>query len=247
MSGVVQGLIGSLSGGPRGQDEYTTPGMHTWVVPTGVTSICVVCVGGGAGTASNVDGTGSSYYGGGGGGLTYKNNISVTPGVGYTVIVGGGGAVAGDGEPSVFTGLGVSMTAGGGRPGTNSYASSGGDVNNRGSCPSYTDVVSSSIYWGSGGGASYTYDETNTVPYPPSGGTAAGSTIVAGISYAASFGPTNPSSASVSLNGGVGAIGAGGAIRNSTPPNGTPQTDAGYSGGVRIIWGAGRSYPNNAA
>lgn len=49
-------------------------GTTTFVVPSGVTSISVVCVGSGGG---------GGYYsgrGGGGGGLRYKNNITVTPG-----------------------------------------------------------------------------------------------------------------------------------------------------------------------
>jgi hypothetical protein len=61
------------------QNLYTStyPGdgsSTTFVVPSGVTSISVVCVGSGGG---------GGYYssrGGGGGGLRYKNNITVTPG-----------------------------------------------------------------------------------------------------------------------------------------------------------------------
>ena len=38
---------------PTGQEEFTTPGSHTWTVPSGVTSVSVVCVGaGGTGSAS---------------------------------------------------------------------------------------------------------------------------------------------------------------------------------------------------
>ena len=246
MSGVLHGVLAAIAGGARGEQVYDIPGTYTWTVPAGVTSICVVCVGGGAGTASNVDGTGSSYHGGGGGGLVYKNSISVTPGTSYTVVVGSGAGPGSNGSASSMSGTGISISAGGGVVGSRSGAVSGGDVNNHGFCPQYTYASGGTIYWGSGGGASYTYDETNTTPYQSSGGIAAGSTIVAGVSYAASFGPNNPFFTSVSLDGGVGAVGAGGAIRNSTPPNGTPQTDVGYAGGVRIIWGAGRSYPNNA-
>jgi len=61
------------------QNLYTStyPGdgsSTTFIVPSGVTSISVVCVGSGGG---------GGYYsgrGGGGGGLRYKNNITVTPG-----------------------------------------------------------------------------------------------------------------------------------------------------------------------
>ena len=57
------------------QSAYTSAGTYSWVAPAGVTSVSVVCVGGGAGS---------------GGGLGYKNNISVTAGNSYTVVVGQG-------------------------------------------------------------------------------------------------------------------------------------------------------------
>lgn len=74
---------------------------YSWTVPTGVTSISVVCVGGGGSGEQNHDGAS-----GGGGGLAYKNNISVTPGGTVSVYVGGGGygtngqTDAPDGQPS---------------------------------------------------------------------------------------------------------------------------------------------------
>ena len=66
---------------------YATPGTYTWVAPTGVTSVCAVCVGGGGAGGSAPNGG----AGGGGGALGYKNNIAVTPGQLYTVVVGAGG------------------------------------------------------------------------------------------------------------------------------------------------------------
>lgn len=84
-----------------GQDAYTTPGTYSWVAPAGVTSVSIVCVGGGGAT---------------GGGLGYKNNYSVTPGTSYTVVVGIGG-VAGDygtnGGDSYFVNTGVVKGGGG--------------------------------------------------------------------------------------------------------------------------------------
>jgi len=69
------------------QNLYTStyPGdgsSTTFIVPSGVTSISVVCVGSGGG---------GGYYsgrGGGGGGLRYKNNITVTPGQSITCRTG---------------------------------------------------------------------------------------------------------------------------------------------------------------
>jgi hypothetical protein len=68
---------------PAGQQEYTVPGVYSWVAPTGITTVSVVCVGGGAG--------GYAGSGGAGGELRYINNVSVTPGQSYEVKVGGGG------------------------------------------------------------------------------------------------------------------------------------------------------------
>jgi hypothetical protein len=53
MSGIMQLIVVAGGGGTiipgGGQQEYTTPGTYTWTVPAEVTSISVVCVGGGGG------------------------------------------------------------------------------------------------------------------------------------------------------------------------------------------------------
>ena len=84
MSGIGLMLLASSSG--IGQQAFTTSGTFTWVVPNGVTSCSVVCVGAGGGGSSN------SAYSGGGGALAYVNNISLTPGESMTVVVGSGGS-----------------------------------------------------------------------------------------------------------------------------------------------------------
>lgn len=49
-----------------GQQAYTTPGTYSWTAPAGVTSVCVVCVGGGGGgtrnTGADVAGNGGDSY-----------------------------------------------------------------------------------------------------------------------------------------------------------------------------------------
>jgi hypothetical protein len=77
---------------PAGQQAYTTAGTYTWVVPSGVTSVSVVCVGGGGGGDTGPGPLYGSGRSGAGGGLAYVNNISVTPGESLTVVVGAGGA-----------------------------------------------------------------------------------------------------------------------------------------------------------
>mgnify|MGYP007000068715 len=43
-------VIGDTS---TGQALYETPGIHYWTCPANVTSVCVVCVGGGGGDPTN--------------------------------------------------------------------------------------------------------------------------------------------------------------------------------------------------
>ena len=64
-------------------NAYTT---YTWTIPDGVTSISVVCVGGGGGGQPEHDGASGC-----GAALAYKNNITVVPGTDISVVVGGGG------------------------------------------------------------------------------------------------------------------------------------------------------------
>ena len=74
-----------------GEEVFTTPGTFNWEVPTGVTSICLVAIGGGA-----AGGNFTQYplgvepgEGGAGGGLVWANDLPVTPGQSLQVIVGG--------------------------------------------------------------------------------------------------------------------------------------------------------------
>jgi hypothetical protein len=103
-----------------GQSSFTTPGTYSWTVPTDVTSINVVTVGGGAGGGYS-RGTGS----GGGGGLAYVNFISVTPGETLTVGVGTGG------KGQNFSGIGSTATNGANsylKRGITSLVESGGGI-----------------------------------------------------------------------------------------------------------------------
>ena len=67
-------------------DTWNAYTNYTWTVPEGVTSISVVCVGGGGGGQPEHDGASGC-----GAGLAYKNNITVVPGTDISVVVGGGG------------------------------------------------------------------------------------------------------------------------------------------------------------
>jgi hypothetical protein len=132
----------SFVGGP-GQQEYTTPGTYSWTVPDGITSVSVVCVGGG--------GSGGTHgTGGGGGGLGWKNNITVIPGQSYTVVVGAGGPPSYEGlsngiagEESYFINPSTVRGAGG----------SGGLLRGPGVAPDYQIAGGvGGTYTGDGGG-----------------------------------------------------------------------------------------------
>ena len=99
---ILMAAAGSAAA-PTGQVAFTTPGTHLWIVPAGVTSVCVVCVGGGALPYLNdpySDG-GDSYvtrgYAGptlchaGGGKCYYQTGGTMNKGPGGLVIVGTGG------------------------------------------------------------------------------------------------------------------------------------------------------------
>lgn len=88
-----------------GEALFVAPGIYSFVVPAGVTTISCVAVGGG----------GSAIQGGGGGGGLRFNTFSVTPGSTIFVTVGGGGVGTNHGGTSS---VGTFITAYGGRGGT---------------------------------------------------------------------------------------------------------------------------------
>lgn len=69
---------------------YADVGTYTWIVPPGVTNICIEAWGGGGNGGSRFgSGSSSTYGGGGGGGGGYGYDcFTVTPGNSYTIIVG---------------------------------------------------------------------------------------------------------------------------------------------------------------
>lgn len=75
----------------KGHPSDTGGAEQDWTVPAGVTSVCILCIGGGAGA----DGGNS----GGGGGLTWINDVPVTPGTTLKVLQGKTGGRNGSGNP----------------------------------------------------------------------------------------------------------------------------------------------------
>ena len=248
--------IASLSG----QQEYTTPGTYSWVAPAGVTSVCVVCVGGGgAGFSSTVN---SNLAGGGGAGLGWKNNIAVTPGQSYTVVVGQGGrqsSVNGsttNAQDSYFiqantnlyaTGKGGgSATAATGGTGGSRFGDGGGNGGN-GAVATGTQIGGGGAggYSGNGGNATNTSDGGN--PAPPGGGGGGGGRNGNGgggvgiYGQGASGGQWGEGGSGGTSGGFFGASGSygGGGSQNRNQFYSNPA-----DGAVRIIWGPGRAFPS---
>jgi ABC-type cobalt transport system substrate-binding protein len=136
-----------------GEQTFTTPGTSNWVAPPGVTSVSVVCVGGGgaSGKGRNVFGAG-----GAGGGLAYKNNITVVPGTSYPVTVGAGGAGFGGEGPYPADAGSLSASNGGNSEVFGTVA--GGGQHGGGSGPDPRDGSNQPV----GGAPSGTYDGGGT-------------------------------------------------------------------------------------
>ena len=248
-----------------GQQAYTTAGTYSWTAPAGVTSVCVVCVGGGS--------SGAFGNGGGGGALAYGNNISVTPGQSYTVVAGAGNVNPGG---QSYFGSAALLYANGGNG--NSGGAGGGTARNGGGNGGNSGGQSCGP-GGGGGGGGYAGNGGNggdgTCPPgtvgdwnwggPSSGGSGgaggggAGSSSVNSVSGEASY--------SGGYGGGVGILGQGtsgaGIPDAFYQANGNPGSggsgasygggsggtgDNGYNpgggGAVRIIWGPGRAFPS---
>jgi len=231
---------------------YTTPGTYSWTAPEGVTSVCVVAIGGGGGDSyfvntSTVRGgapsgsTGGTYTGDGGGnggnaGTAAENSPTYWAGGGG----GGAGGYAGNGGAggNGVSGTGTTHRRGGGGGGTSLFGQ--GTAGTGGTLSGAT---------GSGGGAG-------------GGGGANGVTSAGNPGQGGSSGQAGVTSEGGLYGGGGAGLttskgGAGLGWKNNiavTPGqnytvvvgNSAQGTNEGVSqsGAVRIIWGAGRSFPS---
>lgn len=240
-----------------GQQVFTSSG--TFTVPAGVTSICAVAVGRGKNGAAG-DGYGTPGKGGEGGTLSYTNSISVTPGESLTVTIatstsgstgettlkrsstvllaaraGGqtsgqanvGTSFAGGTAPAPMGGYG---SGGGGAGGYSGAGGDGGSVGGGGSSGSGGSGggggSAPAAFSGGGGGVGLLGAGSNGTAGSGSGGGGGGG----------SGGSSGASGGSGGAGGNYGGGGGGGDIHNAG--------GSGGGGAVRIIWGAGRSYPS---
>jgi hypothetical protein len=255
---------------PFGCATYGTNGTYTFTVPSGVSKISVVCVGGGATGCYQ-----AQSNSGGGGNLSYTNCISVTAGEGLTVVVGNAGLVCkASGQPSsVKRGATILICAAGGIwGGLNPSAPSVGAVKYQGGNSAYCypnrnqdGGTGAAGYAGNGGranqagsggsgGGGYWGNGQPGWPYANGGGGGGGvGLVVQGPSGAAGVyvgcagggggGSGGQPGFTGSNDGGIGGFyGGGGGNGDDCSPG------AGAKGGVRIIYGGtGKSYPTNSA
>ena len=207
------------------QQAYTTPGTYSWTAPAGVTSVSVVCVGGGSWTTERTSG--------GGGGLGWKNNISVTPGSSYAVVVGDKGSSSPGGD-SYFIDTST-VKGGGGNPGGagpgggagGSYAGDGGGNGGAGGGNGGPNGTSYGYESGGGGAGGYTGNGGKGSDYKGDGyGLTPGpsnATAGSGGGGGGGAGTTEQGQAGGGAGGGVGLFGTG--------SNGAAATNRGQGGG----------------
>lgn len=211
---------------PIGQQQWTAAGTYSFVVPPGVFYVHCVVIASGGGGARGAEGDSNESPAGGGGALSYSNGIAVTPGETITVVVPLGGSA------------GSSMSSG-------SAAADAGIK--RGAAWLVMAKGGAGGNWASGIGGAGGAAASGVGDVLWSGGKGQNATnfTYGGWSgrYTANGVPgSNSAGLSASLFGadsgtGLGRGGAGG--RTSASP--------GAVGGIRIMWGAGRSFPGNAA
>ncbi len=198
----------------------------TFIVPAGVTSILVECVGAGGGgsslTANNARG------GGGGGGAFASSVLSVIPGTSYSVVVGSGGLANTSGGSSSF-GSNLVLAAGGtGGVNNNSTAGAGGTIAasiGTTRYPGGNGANGGTTYSGGGGGGAGTTGAGGNAP------TAAAGTFGTGTSL---YGGHGGISVTGSLNGNPGNTYGGGGSGSVTNSN-TSRTGGSGAGGYVII------------
>ena len=261
MSGALQAVFQnqrSFVAAP-GQQAYTTAGSYSWVAPSGVTKVSVVSVGGGG-----LSGfyacfcacpTITTRPGGGGGGLSYTNNISVTPGTSYAVVVGAtNGASSFNSTVTANGGLSGSTTCdlAGGAGGTGT-GGNGGQGGNGCLAPLHVAAGGGGAggYSGQGGAGGGAGSAGGGGGLGGAGGGGAGGTVGnsgggGGVGILGSG--SNGAGATVfGYQGGGGSGGGGGALSQTGGAygGGTGNSVTISPGAVRIIWpGCARSFPS---
>jgi hypothetical protein len=235
-----QGLWPIAGNAAPSQEAYTTPGTYSWVAPAGVTSVSVVAVGAGKGTTASGSGPGGS--------LSYKNNISVTPGQSYTVVVGNTGTGLVLAGSSSFVNSSTLNAPGGGN-GESRVGDGGGSGGSGGSYANDFGAGGGGAggYSGNGGNGGFkvTNQETFIAATDGAGGGGGGGGLGGDGGGVGLLGAG--ASGTGGSSGQPGQPGSGGSgVSYGGGAGGNPgQTVNGGGGAVRIIWpGTTRQFPS---
>lgn len=216
---VHHNLLRMLGGKEGGQALFAGVGSYSFVVPAGVTSICAVAIGMGGPWFSD----GSNNGSGGGGALSYRNAIAVTPGELLSIVISQTVADPYEEGASLLRRGGSTLVGGGaGRvPAAGSPYSVSGAIGYAGGQGAY-EFFGSGTMEGAGAGGYTSAGQASNGVRPQRGG---GGTPANGGGAGANAG------ASANLNG----MNYGGGAAWGGQPG---------AGAVRIIWGAGRAFPD---
>lgn len=233
-TGAGQAFIIMAGSADWGSVSYTTPGTYSWTAPAGVTSVCVVCIGGGA-SGTNTTGNGTEY-----GGNSYFINTTTVMGIGgpknnsgtaLGVTVGGGYVGDGGGNGGRVGASSNNWPIGGG--GAGGYAGQGG----RG-----TDFGGSTATAGTGGAGGGGGGIQNN------SGTGGGGTGLFGQGTDGSAGTWGSATPQTGGTGGSGGTTGGNA---TTTQGGTGGLYGGGGGSATGFWlgggGGGLGWKNNIA
>lgn len=249
--GMPMGLSKSVAR-PIVQGQMIIETSYTWTVPDNVTSISVVIVGAGGG-----GNTSSSQKKGGGGALAYANNIATTPGESLTIDMSSGMALKRGATILCFAENGASSGVGGrasecvgdvafsGGDGTNYGAGGAAGYSGDGGSGAGNEFLDGAAGSGGGGGG-------GAGDGSPNGYRGHGGGVGLTGEGANGLGGTGGSSSTQPMIQGKG--GSAGTDGNFLSGGGKYGGGGGYSSGgtaaglagLRIIWGPGRSFPNNA-
>lgn len=200
-----------------GQVIFDVAGTYEWTVPEGVNEISILAVRSGTGGRYNPNGGLNTTVGGTGGSLRYLNRLSVTPGNSLIINVPSGGT---DRQVSSST----SGNAGGGNPSV--IRLDGVVILSNGS--TIDDTI---------GGATGEVGQTSHLGATLSGGR------VAKLLDVDSGNTGRHLDLTTGLRAASGVVGGGGNVTRTTNPV-TYRLFKGGDGGVKIIWGENRAFPD---
>ncbi len=201
----------------------------SFTVPAGVTSLRVLCVGGGAGGAG-------VHWGGGGSGNVSSGTFTVTPGSVHTVTVGPvaaggpGGDGYGPGAAGGSSAFGSLLSCSGGSAALSAQGASGGSGGGAGCW-----YVCSGGFGGTNGADGQYITGANSGFY--AGGTGQGTFAPHFALFTQNTFSAGAGGAAVANPWDAAGSGGGGVLMNGTGPSGQQGANALYSG--RVVWGTG--------